>query len=238
MNILITNDDGINAIGLKQLVSVAIKYGKCTVVAPKVEQSAKSHSLNLRKNLEFKKVEEILPGVDTYYLDSTPADCVRVAYSCLNTKFDLVLSGVNDGYNLGEDIHYSGTMAAATEAAILGINALAFSSKYTMVDKIHEDLEKVMTYVMENKLLDIWPLYNINIPYKYKEIKYGGQGHTHFEIVFEKGDGYVKSVGRPEVCEDDNEYSDVYLVYNDYVSIAPLRFNRTNKQIIEKLSIK
>ena len=69
MKILITNDDGINAVGLKQLVKVASKYGKCTVVAPKVEQSAKSHSLNLRKDLEFKKIEDIIDGVDTYYLD-------------------------------------------------------------------------------------------------------------------------------------------------------------------------
>ena len=238
MNILITNDDGVNAIGLKQLVKVASKYGKCIVVAPKVEQSAKSHSLNLRANLEFKKTNDIIPGVETYYLDSTPADCVRVAYACLNEKFDLVLSGVNDGYNLGEDIHYSGTMAAATEAAILGIKAIAFSTKFTMVDKIQEDLEKVMKYVIEKKLLDVWPLYNINIPYGYKEIKYGGQGHTHFEIVFEENNGYVKSVGRPEVCADTNEYSDVYLVYNNCVSIAPLRFNRTNKKIIDMLSIK
>lgn len=238
MKILITNDDGINAIGLKQLVKVATKYGKCTVVAPKVEQSAKSHSLSLRKDLEFKKIDDMFEGVDTYYLDSTPADCVRVAYSLLDKDYDLILSGVNDGYNLGEDIHYSGTMAAATEAAILGKKTIAFSTKFNDVDKIYNDLSKVMEYVMENKLLDIWPLYNVNIPLSYKGIKFAGQGHTHFEIIFDQNGDYVRSVGRPVICEDDSEDSDVQVVFENYVSIAPLRYNRTNKDIINKLVIK
>ena len=238
MKILITNDDGINAVGLKQLVKVASKYGKCTVVAPKVEQSAKSHSLNLRKDLEFKKIEDIIDGVDTYYLDSTPADCVRVAYSLLDKDYDLVLSGVNNGYNLGEDIHYSGTMAAATESAILGFKTIAFSTNFEDVDKIYNDLEKVMGYIIENKLLDVWSLYNVNIPLNFKGIKFAGQGHTHFEIIFDLNDGFVRSVGRPEICEDGNEYSDVQVVYENYVSIAPLRYNRTNEEIINKLSIK
>ena len=238
MNILITNDDGINAIGLKALVSVARKYGKCIVIAPKVEQSAKSHSLLLRKELEFKKIEDMFPGVETYYLDSTPADCVRVAYSMFDDDFDLILSGVNDGYNLGEDILYSGTMAAATEAALLGKKAIAFSTQYKDVDKIEKYLDEIMKYIFDNKYLDIWSLYNINIPIDYVGIKHCVQGYTHFKIEYEQNGEYVKSVGRPVICPDSIENSDVNAVYNKYVSISPLTFNRTNKEILNKLNIK
>lgn len=238
MNILITNDDGVNAIGLKALVKVASKYGKCVVVAPKFEQSAKSHSLILRKELEFKKINDILEGVDTYYLDSTPADCVRVAYSMFDINFDLVLSGVNNGYNLGEDILYSGTMAAATEAALLGMKAIAFSTQYQDVDKIDNYLNEVMKHIIENKYLDIWSLYNVNIPIDYIGVKHCVQGYTHFKIEYEKINDYVKSVGRPVICPDEIENSDVNAVYNRYVSISPLAYNRTNFDILKKISIK
>lgn len=235
MKILITNDDGYNAIGIKELVKVASKYGECVVVAPKYEQSGKSHSLNIRVDMEFKQVEDIIPGVKTFYLDSTPADCVRVASFVFKNEFDLVLSGVNNGYNLGEDIIYSGTMAAATEACLLGKKAIAFSTSHNDVDKIYPFLEKIMKYIFDNKLLDIWNLYNVNIPLNYRGVRYSAQGYTHYALDFHLEGDYIRSVGRPIICEDETEFSDVNNVYNNYVSIAPLTFIRTNKDILNKL---
>ena len=238
MKILITNDDGVYSLGLKFLVEAAKKYGECFVIAPKYEQSAKSHSLNIKDELEFKQITDIIPGVKTYYLDSTPADCVRVAHSFFKNEFDLVLSGVNNGYNLGEDIIYSGTTAAATEAVLLGKKAIAFSTQHGDVGKIYPFLDEVLQHFIENNYLELWPLFNINIPLNYKKIEYTCQGFTHFPVIFSKEGDYVRSVGRPIICSDDIEYSDVDCVYNNNVSITPLMYDRTNIKILKKLIIK
>jgi len=123
--ILVTNDDGIHAPGLKALETVARSLSDDVwVVAPEVEQSAASHSLTLRRPLRVRRFEERRIAVD-----GTPTDCVVVAVNHLlkDRKPDLVLSGVNHGANLAEDVGYSGTVAAAMEGALLGIRAIAFS---------------------------------------------------------------------------------------------------------------
>lgn len=234
MRVLITNDDGINAIGLKKLVEATIKYAKVIVVAPKVEQSAKSHSIRVRDYFEFKKIDDIVEGVDTYYVDSTPADCVRVAYFYLHDEFDIVFSGVNKGFNVGEDITYSGTCAAATEGALLKRKGIAFSTDYEDCDKIDNDLNIAMEYIFENKLYEKWDLWNINIPYQSKEFKYVRQGFTHYISNYENKDGYLRSIGRPEATPDDIEYSDVDSVYKKYITIMPLTFDRTNEEVLKK----
>ena len=101
MRILVTNDDGIRAPGIEILANWARKIGDVTVVAPKVEQSAKSHSINIHTAFEVKKVSW-LDGIDCYSVDSSPSDCIRFAYNGLNMEFDLVLSGINRGFNVGE----------------------------------------------------------------------------------------------------------------------------------------
>ncbi len=122
MDILITNDDGIGAPGLELLDLVASRFGKTTVVAPKVEQSGVSHKLTFDNPLEFEALDD-----RKFQVNGTPGDCIRVALASLNTKFDWVLSGVNDGANMGVEIYYSGTVAAAREATILGFPAIALS---------------------------------------------------------------------------------------------------------------
>ena len=126
MRILITNDDGLYAEGLKILVEKARKYGEIVVVAPKEEQSAKSHSINIKTGIECKKVN-LFEGIDSYQIDSSPADCVRYAYYGLKLDFDLVFSGINKGFNVGEDIMYSGTCAAIFETESTKRNGIAFS---------------------------------------------------------------------------------------------------------------
>ena len=118
MRILITNDDGIEGEGLRHLVNWARRLGEVVVAAPKVEQSAKSHTIEIHKSFEAKKVE-YLPGVTAYAVDSSPADCVRLLVLGLEEHFDLVLSGINRGLNVGCDIIYSGTVGAIFEALFL-----------------------------------------------------------------------------------------------------------------------
>lgn len=107
MRILITNDDGIGAPGIIALARWAAKLGKVTVAAPSSEQSGRSHAINLTTPYKIKKVP-FPDGIEAYSVDSTPADCVRFGLLSLEGGFDLVLSGINRGFNLGDDIGYSG----------------------------------------------------------------------------------------------------------------------------------
>ena len=122
MDLLLTNDDGWNAPGLQSLIEVAGKFGNVWVVAPRSQQSGVSHQMTFEQLMKFEK-----QGERSYSLDGTPADCVRIGLSQLDMKFDWVLSGVNDGGNLGTDVYISGTVAAAREAAFSNIPAIAIS---------------------------------------------------------------------------------------------------------------
>ena len=123
MNVLISNDDGIEAPGLKTLAKAFSKLHDVTVVAPDREQSATSHSLTLQRPLRVKKINSRF-----YSIDGTPTDCINLAVNgILKKKPDLVISGINHGANLGDDITYSGTVSAAIEGTILGIPSIAIS---------------------------------------------------------------------------------------------------------------
>ena len=122
MRILISNDDGWDAPGIAALLDVANSFGKCTVVAPADEQSGVSHQLTLWRSIELIQRSE-----NVWSLDGTPADCVRVGLTQLDNSFDLVLSGINNGGNLGSDVYVSGTVAAAREATLFGLPAIAIS---------------------------------------------------------------------------------------------------------------
>ena len=127
LEILITNDDGIHAPGFKALICAAGDLGRVTVVAPRSERSACSHALSLGKAIGVERVDVESIG-DAYAVDGTPADCVLLACSeLLDKPPDLILSGVNEGANVGVDIFYSGTVAAAREGAILGIHSISVS---------------------------------------------------------------------------------------------------------------
>src|SRR3954467_3515635 len=121
--ILVTNDDGVHSEGIHVLADALRALGEVTVVAPHIEASAIGHALTLRRPL---RMEHLRPGV--YEVDGTPTDCVNVAFTKLFTEPpDLVVSGINKGYNLGDDVTYSGTVSGALEAALLGVPAVAVS---------------------------------------------------------------------------------------------------------------
>ena len=134
MKILIVNDDGIHAPGIMHLAKWATKLGDVTVIAPKREQSGKSHSINIVDSFEIKTVE-FLPDVKAYRVDSSPSDCSRFGILGLKQEYDLVLSGINNGYNMGRDIVYSGTVGAIFEACSLGAKrGLAPANKVGVID--------------------------------------------------------------------------------------------------------
>ena len=164
MKFLITNDDGFGAPGIRLLASVAANFGEVTIVAPVVEQSGISHRISFEKPLQLVEKQE-----NGYTVDGTPADCVRVALSLWN-EFDCVLSGMNNGANLGVDVYYSGTVAAAREAAFFGLPAIAFSqyrANYTANNSYDfENTKPLLTRLLKD-LLGTSPaseILNVNLP--------------------------------------------------------------------------
>ncbi len=129
MKILIVNDDSIHAAGLAVLAREAMKLGEVTVVAPAHQCSAMSQKISIRGTLAVERVDFPVPVKAAYQVDGTPADCVKVALRyILKEKPDYVFSGINDGFNVGFDIAYSGTLGATFEAVMNGVPAIAFSS--------------------------------------------------------------------------------------------------------------
>ncbi len=236
MKILITNDDGVNALGIRLLAQWAKKLGEVTVIAPKVEQSAKSHAIEIVKKIEIKKVP-FIEGITAYSVDSTPADCVRFGVLGLGEKYDLVLSGVNKGVNVGADIVYSGTIAATFEAVRLGVPAIAFSAFHDDQENAVKHLDKAYGFIMQNKLLDENPVYNVNIPYQVQGVRVTEQGSFYFSdrfIKLDEEDMYIQD-GEPIPDEfPDDIHRDTVAIVNGYISITPLAITRTNMQVFEK----
>lgn len=227
MRILVTNDDGIDAYGIKLLVKYAKKYGEVIVVAPTSEQSAKSHSIEIRKGISVKKTNTF-EGIDCYSVDSTPADCVRFAEYGLKDKYDIVFSGINNGYNLGDDILYSGTVSAAMEAILCGKKALAFSTKHNNFEGAEKYFDMAMEYIIKNKLVEKHNLYNINIPPISKGVRITHQGNTHFDTKFEFENDMYYQRGEPHFeLEINDKKSDICSILENEISITPLTIDRT-----------
>lgn len=235
MRILITNDDGVEAIGLKLLAQKATKYGEVIIVAPLKEQSAKSHAINIRKGLEFYELEDLIAGVKTYAVNGSPADCVRVARYYLKDKFDFVFAGINNGYNLGEDILYSGTVGAATEGVQTKAKSIAFSSKHGSLEFADLWFDQVFEYILDNKILDKVELLNVNFPLSPKGIKIAKQGSTFFETHYPFENELIWQKGKPNFDLDKDQDTDVYNVHNNYITITPLIVDRTNYIVFNEL---
>ena len=235
MRILITNDDGIEAPGIRALVNWASGLGQVTVVAPKVEQSGKSHAIEFKQPFEIKKVD--FPGAEeAYSLDSTPADCVRFGVIGLKRKYDLVLSGINRGVNLGIDISYSGTAGAIFEAGRLGMRGIALSTYPHTLNEALPHLDRVYGFLTDNSLLEANPIYNVNIPDNPKGIRITKQGSPYFsdEFVHQGGDQYMQMGSMiPDVCPEDLT-RDTVALESGYISVTPLSTTRTDINVFEK----
>lgn len=236
MRILITNDDGIEAVGIRLLVEWAKKLGEVTVVAPKVEQSGKSQGIDLLNPVQVKK-SDIFDGVRAFAVDSTPADCIRFGVLALEEEFDIVFSGINRGMNIGRDIVYSGTVGAIYEAVSVSHKAIAFSTFPDTLEAAATHLDSVYSFIVDNGLLDINPIYNVNIPATVKDIKITRQGKSCYRDKFHpiENDMYAQT-GYYFCDDDDTDMSlDTIAVNNDLVSITPMQIDRTNKEVFDLL---
>ena len=235
MRILITNDDGILSPALPSLARWAETLGSVTVIAPKTEQSGKSHAIDFTRMIEVKRTD-IGEGIEAFAMDSTPADCVRYAVLGRGVKYDLVISGINRGFNLGKDIVYSGTVGAIFEAARLGIPAIALSTHPGDFDSAVENLEYVWEYIEKNRLLSVSSLYNVNIPAEPRGIRITRQGGIYFtdEFIY-RGNNMWEQTGAIVDTNEGSDELDTDSVRDGYISITPLIYERTDHSVFNKL---
>ncbi|EFI41717.1 MULTISPECIES: 5'/3'-nucleotidase SurE [Peptoniphilus] len=243
MNILLTNDDGFFSAGIRELAKQLIFEGhNITVVAPDVENSGKSHSITLMKELKFNKVEIDGLNCNSYSVSGTPADCVRTALEVLGNDFDYCFSGCNLGYNAGMDIMYSGTVSAAIEANVFGINAIAISAEY---DKISADFKSAAKVAVEvfNKLslgLKTSHVLNINVPKLSYEnlngIKICKVGCSVMDkyTTSKTDDGYILKLHGRNKCINV-EGTDRYYLERGFATVTPLIHNLTNENLVNLL---
>ena len=228
MKILLTNDDGIEAEGLRHLVNWAKTKGEVLVVAPKTQQSAKSQSIEIHGTYEVKKVDTF-EGVEAYSVDSTPADCVRVAVLGMKKQFDLVLSGINCGPNLGSDIHYSGTVGACFEAAQSNIKAMAVSAAFMSFENAIKNIDRVFEEVQRRRMFDFAEIINVNFPERGDEILVTKMGPPIYSDEFEfLPDGTVKPKLICLYNGTRNLELDTDAVMTGHISITPLRNDLTD----------
>lgn len=233
MRILITNDDGINAPGIRMLAEWAKTIGEVTVVAPKVEQSGMSHAIQFVEPIEIKQVP-FMDGVEAWQMDSTPADCVRFGIVGLEREYDLVLSGINRGVNVGVDLVYSGTVAAIFEAARLNHRGIAFSTFPDSQEFASQYFDSVYEFITSRGLFEKNLIFNVNIPDEVKGMHLTYQGSPYFSDTFKKGEGdmYLQIGSRIEdVCPDDLK-RDTVAIHKGYISITPLLRLRTNMELL------
>ena len=244
MRILVTNDDGYRSEGLIALADRLKRIGEVTIVAPFEEASAIGHALTLRHPLRLERIAERV-----FAVDGTPTDCVNVAVTqVLKTLPDLVVSGINKGWNLGDDVTYSGTVAGALEAALLGIPAIAVSLKSTRNEYEFGPAARAAAAIADALLRRPLPsrtFLNINVPPgDPKGCRVTVQAkRNHMTSVAERHD----PKGRPYywIEEGQNEWqphdrSDYQAVRDGYVSVTPLQPDLTAHDAlaaVEELSV-
>lgn len=252
--ILITNDDGFDSDGLKALVEALQPLGQVTVVAPTTEKSACGHSLTLTRPLRFVQIDDDFFKLD----DGTPSDCIYLSMHALFKKDrlpDLVVSGINKGSNMGEDITYSGTASAAMEAVLQGIPAIAISQVFTdggaSLNKHGYDLAKEYAYKIAKQILQKgFPLsqrkfLNINIPpihpHECKGIRvthagyrmYGNDAHLHRNP---RGEEYYwLGVHVLEWKAAAEKSCDLSAIHEGYVSITPVKLDMSAYEEMQNL---
>ena len=236
MRILITNDDGLQASQLLPLIKWAQKLGDVTTVVPKYEQSGKSHGIELRSAFEVSQVT-LEPGITVTAVDSTPADCVRYAIMGMQEKYDLVISGINRGLNMGRDIMYSGTVSAVLEAANLGVQAIAFSTEPKNYNNATLRLDDIWDFVQEHRLLQRGDIYNINIPKDAGTIRITRQGGPYYsdDFILQENGLYAPHGKEVFVPSGNMELDTDAVLCGKYISISPLTLERTDMQLFREL---
>lgn len=247
MRILISNDDGIYSEGIYQLAKRMSSLGKVSVVAPDKEQSAIGHAITMHQPLRCRKIKLRELDADAWWVSGTPADCIKLGVeTLLSERPDVIISGINNGENLGTDVIYSGTVSAAIEGSIFNIPSIAVSyakhgeADFSPVADIAADIIKqVLRFETKQGML-----LNINIPdlEKFKELKgvrISKLGVKKYRNNFEerkdpRGNSYYWLAG--ELIDDAiGEDTDIFAIKNGYVSITPLHVDFTSYDDIARL---
>lgn len=246
MKLLLTNDDGINAKGIYALAKELEKEHEVVIVAPDNQRSACGHSITITDPLFVKELK--IDGIKSkaYSVSGTPADCVRIGIDKLvDGKIDMVLSGINNGFNLGTDVIYSGTVSAAIESSIYKIPSIAVSTeinddieKYAVAAKYASEILKVLkdSYTKDDVVI------NVNVPLIPKEnikgIKVCNIGSKTYDFYFMEDPGenndkrfYLKGA----LKESEEENTDVYYIKRGYVTVTPLHYDLTNFKILDEV---
>ena len=242
MNILLVNDDGFLAPGLNAFKKILEKYGKVYVIAPHYHQSGKSVGITYFNNLVVHQINDT-----TWSVEGTPADCVIIASMVLKDKIDLVVSGVNNGYNLSYDAMYSGTCGACYQALMFKMKAVAFSvAKFYGEDQpqINDDMEKAFKYIIENNMLSDEYFLNVNM----QEPEFAKAKGIKFTRLYPRLSNFnMKPYNIPKhIYKVDHDYHtpdldlsyDITATKNGYISITPLTLPICDIEALKKLQEK
>jgi 5'-nucleotidase len=242
MNILISNDDGVHAEGLLTLASTLKTIAEIDVVAPDRNRSGASNSLTLTRPLRYQKLDN-----NFYSVEGTPTDCVHLAITgFLNKSLDMVVSGINAGANLGDDVLYSGTVAAAMEGRFLGLPALAISSVAHTPNhyKTAAQVAKIMVMKLSQDPLPAQTILNINVPdlplneIKGFEVTRLGARHKAESAIrdIDPRGNEIFWFGPAGPESDAGPGTDFFAINNGFVSITPLMLDLTHYKVFDQLS--
>lgn len=249
MRIFVTNDDGIEAPGIKVLINQLKKHGEVTVVAPDKPMSGVGHAITMRTTISVKEYK-LHEGVRAYSCSGTPADCVKYGIGNLfkDQLPDLLVSGINHGSNASVNMIYSGTVAGAVEGCLYGIPSIAISS---LSHDENEDLsacvdvlEKVID-IIKNKKLPRFVLLNVNVPvvsikdlkgYKICRQSLGYWKEEFIDEINNNGDKSYWLKGK-FVCEDQDESTDIWALENGYASVVPVYLDLTSYVYLNELKL-
>jgi 5'-nucleotidase len=231
MRILVANDDGVYSPGIAALAEVAAEFGETRIVAPDVEMSSASHSITAARPLSYKRTPN--KNVEAYRVNGTPADCVALGVSQWE-KVDVVLSGINLGSNLGNAIWHSGTLAAAKQAALMGLRGIALSIPVPKDEPDFEALKPSVREVLKVLLKESARLLNVNFPNENPK----GMAWTRQAVKFYDGKIVAAKdpMGRQHYwytvvpLTETEEGTDLWAVEHGYVSITPLLLDLTNEK--------
>jgi 5'-nucleotidase len=242
MKILVSNDDGYSAAGIEALAGVLAPHADITVVAPEVNHSGASNSLTLNRPLTVRRASN-----GFYVVNGTPSDCVHIALTgLLDFKPDLVVSGINNGANMGDDTIYSGTVAAAMEGHLFGIPSIAFSlvdRGWPQLDAVAQRCGELVQRFMA-KRLPAHVLLNVNLPALLGDQMRGfqvtrlGKRHASQPVIpaLNPQGETVYWIGAAGSAQDDSPGTDFHAVNNGWVSVTPLRLDLTHDQQLDDIS--
>jgi 5'-nucleotidase len=246
MRILVSNDDGIFAPGIKVLAETLATEHEVYVIAPDRERSANGHALTLHKPLRAEEMD-LFKGVKAaWQVNGTPSDCVKLGVGAiLEDMPDIVVSGINRGQNMGTDIIYSGTVSAAMEGNILGIPSVAVSLASFADIHYQTGADFILRFLInfQSKKLPPKTLLNVNIPAipqdKVKGVKITKLGVHKYTDIFEKrtdlrGKTYYWLAGESLEYEDE-ENTDIVAVKQNYISVTPIHYDLTNYEFLNDL---